>query len=63
MGSMKFDAEKANRAGDAKRELFVPASERRKAAEAAIPVRLYAAPLSAEAIARCRTKARARRPA
>ena len=57
----RFDAARANRAGDAARVLFVPARELRAAAAAAegAPVRLYDAPLSGEAIARCRAKARA----
>ena len=60
---MKFDAERANRAGDAARTLFVPSREHRAGLEPNAPVRLYAAPLSPEAIARCRAKARVgRRP-
>jgi hypothetical protein len=54
-----FDAERANRAGDGKRTLFVSTGALRviEAAE----VRVIDVPLSDEAIARCRAKARARR--
>jgi hypothetical protein len=48
-----FDAERANRAGDAAREIYAP---RRAAAPT---TRIYAAPLSDAAIARCRARARA----
>lgn len=60
---MKFNADQANRAGYASRVPFVSTGDLRKAAEATVPVRIYDAPLSDEAIARCRAKARARRPA
>jgi hypothetical protein len=55
---MSFNAEKTNRAGDAKRVLLPTKRELR-----AVPATcIHAAPLSDEAIARCRAKARAARP-
>jgi hypothetical protein len=55
--TMKFDADKANRASAGTRVLHLPVSEIRAKA---VVVRIYDAPLSDEAIARCRAKAKAR---
>jgi len=57
--SSGFDAERVNRANDASRVLFVPVREARAGMAPGAPVRLYAAPLSDEAIARIRAKVRA----
>jgi len=64
MGTVKFDAEQANRVSIATRVLSVPVRKIRAGeikASGAVPV-LYDAPLSDEAIARCKARAARGRP-